>query len=153
MGLAFDDGDAAVEPAGQQSVLRRPDQWPQAPGPPPMMMEDSMSRGLDRQASTSWNTRATRSTTARRRLLTSADLRRWRRVRCCWDRRGISAVRRQGREWMKEGPRLDLGLVGRAHERQASVGRHLHAGHPHHGLVLSAWPVESARPEYPRGLW
>ena len=37
---------------------------------------------------------------------------------------------------MKEGPSLDLGLVRRAHQRQALVGRHLHAGHPHHGFVF-----------------
>src|SRR5262249_52378918 len=60
--LALDDGDAAVEPRRQPPVLRRPDQRPQAAG---TAADDDRRQHRLRfhQVSTSWNTRATRSTT------------------------------------------------------------------------------------------
>ena len=61
--LALDHGDAAIEPLGQQAVLRRPDDRPEAPGA--AADDDRRQHGgrFLRYANTSWNTRATRSTT------------------------------------------------------------------------------------------
>src|SRR5215813_3083272 len=124
--------------AGKSPCWAAQTSGPSPPGPPPMMIEDSITRDpLSGQDVVEHARHALDDLLVDRPRGRQIDAGR-RELETVGAGARVLAVGRQCRQWMEEGSRLDLRSMGRTHDRQALVGRHLHAGQPHHRFVLFA---------------